>query len=99
MAPRHAPNLAPRLLNKQQAAAYCGICSSVFDAVSSVPPIELKSGLKRWDRHALDRWIDSLDRMTDGIDSLTGLYEPTAPAPSPAGKGSRKCKGGRAQTR
>jgi hypothetical protein len=58
---RHAPSLAPRLLDKGQAAAYCGVCPAVFDTSVKVQPIEIKPGLKRWDRLALDRWIDALD--------------------------------------
>jgi hypothetical protein len=62
MASHHAPNLAPRLLNKSQAAAYCGMCVSVFDATCPVACVEPKPGLRRWDRLSLDVWIDSLDK-------------------------------------
>jgi hypothetical protein len=62
MAKRHAPNLPPRLLDKGQAAAYCGICPAVFDSVCNVRAIEMRPGLRRWDREALDRWISGLDQ-------------------------------------
>ena len=60
MARRHAPNLAPRMLDKGQAAAYCGMCASVFDALCPVGPVEYKPGMKRYDRGALDAWLDGL---------------------------------------
>jgi hypothetical protein len=66
MMKRHAPNLAPRLLDKGQAAAYCGVCVAVFETSVGVAAIEVKPGLKRWDRHALDRWIDALNGELSG---------------------------------
>ncbi len=51
----------PRLLNLTQAAAYCGVCASVFKQACPVPPVYLCDRIPRYDRFALDRWIDSLD--------------------------------------
>lgn len=56
----HAPNLAPRLLTKTQAAAYCGVCISVFDQACPVQPTLLLDRISRYDRFALDKWIDGL---------------------------------------
>lgn len=55
---------APRLLNKTQAAAYCGLSIARFDAVCPVAPCVLGVGdrMKRWDIHRLDTWLDNLSR-------------------------------------
>jgi len=52
----------PRLLLKQQAAAYCGVCPSVFEKACPVQPIQLLDRIPRWDRFALDAWIDGLTK-------------------------------------
>jgi hypothetical protein len=59
---KHRPTIAPRLLTKQDAAAYLGICGATFDRVCPVTPIALGEGdrLLRFDVQALDRFIDSL---------------------------------------
>lgn len=56
-----ARNLQPRLLSRKDAAAYCGMCPASFDRVCTVTPINV--GLKHplYDRHKLDRWIDTLE--------------------------------------
>ena len=51
----------PRLLNQRQAAAYCGLCISNFVKVCPIQPVNLLSRIPRYDRYALDRWIDTLD--------------------------------------
>jgi hypothetical protein len=55
-------HISPRLLNKGQAAAYCGISASIFAAVCPVRAIALGAGarLQRYDVRNLDAWIDSL---------------------------------------
>ena|SRR5689334_14770728 len=57
---RMPAGLTPRLLSRDQAAAYCGISVSHFDATvgSEVPPVRLLNKTVRWDVRALDRWID-----------------------------------------
>lgn len=52
--------LAPRLLTKTEAAAYCGVSVPIFSEVCAVNPISLGEGvrLKRWDVRDLDEWID-----------------------------------------
>jgi hypothetical protein len=57
---KHARNLAPRLLNQQEAASYCGICVAVFKSACPVEPLLIAGRIQRWDRVALDRWIDGL---------------------------------------
>ena len=56
---------APRLLNVQQAAAYCGVSASVFEAWTSVEPLRPEPGGKRklWDIRALDAWLDQLSNL------------------------------------
>ena len=49
----------PRLLSRAQAAAYCGIGESFFDARVPVAPLSI-GDRRLWDRVALDRWIDAL---------------------------------------
>lgn len=59
---RARTQIVPRLLNKQQAAAYCGIGASSFDVICPVQAIALGSGvrLQRYDIKTLDKWIDGL---------------------------------------
>jgi predicted DNA-binding transcriptional regulator AlpA len=52
--------LQPRLLTKQGAAAYCGMSPATFDAICPVKPIRFSERTIRFDRVALDRWIDGL---------------------------------------
>ena len=53
------PLQTPRLLSRQQAAAYCGVGLETFDDYRRrgiVPgPI---SGTNRWDRKLIDMWLD-----------------------------------------
>jgi hypothetical protein len=51
----------PRLLTQGQAAAYCGVCAAVFKQACPVQPIRMLDRIARYDRHALDRWIDSFE--------------------------------------
>ena len=57
--------VAPRLLTKQEAAAYCGVSVPVFDQVCTVQPVALAKGrdrLLRYDVLDLDAWIDRRKR-------------------------------------
>lgn len=56
------PILAPRLLTRQQAAAYCGVSVPTFNVLCPVRAIALGSGkrLERYDIRSLDGWIDTL---------------------------------------
>ncbi|KQS74188.1 hypothetical protein ASG25_01880 [Rhizobium sp. Leaf384] len=56
--------VAPRLLTKSQAAAYCGLSVSTFSGVCPVRAIALGEGVRmhRYDVRDLDTWIDSFKR-------------------------------------
>ena len=62
-----------RLLTRQGAADYCSISIPTFEALCPIPPICLGDNkrLARWDKKALDIWIDQLsgfaspDQITD----------------------------------
>lgn len=51
--------LTPRLLSREQAAAYCGISPNHFDAHVAlyVAPIAF-GGRRLWDIQLIDRWLD-----------------------------------------
>jgi hypothetical protein len=53
----------PRLLNQRQAAAYCGLCVSNFIKACPIEPVQLLDRIPRYDRFALDRWIDSFNKQ------------------------------------
>ena len=68
---RRVSRVEPRLLLKQDAAAYCGVCLSVFEKACPVKPIQLLNRIPRWDRFALDAWIDGLTKSeVDELDPL-----------------------------
>ena len=54
--------IAPRLLTREQAAAYCGVSVPTFMATCPVEPIALgdRKRLSRYDIHALDQWINEI---------------------------------------
>lgn len=54
--------IVPRLLTRQEAAAYCGVSVPTFAVICPVKAIALGNGkrLERFDRVSLDGWIDSL---------------------------------------
>lgn len=85
--PRHS--IEPRLLTKEQAASYCGISTPVFSDKCPVQPVALGEGdrLRRWDRAALDAWIDTLYKRveTSEIDWISRVVE--------GGNGSRARQG------
>ena len=62
------PLQTPRLLSRQQAAAYCGVSLETFDDYRRrgiVPgPI---SGTNRWDKKLIDIWLDK----ASGIEAST----------------------------
>jgi hypothetical protein len=61
--------IRPRLLNKEQAARYCGVGPVTFDAICPVRVIALGAGirLRRYDIVSLDKWIDSLSESRSVI--------------------------------
>lgn len=58
----------PRMLTQAQAAAYCGICAEVFKKACPVIPIKMLNRIPRYDRHDLDRWLDSLSAFRAPLD-------------------------------
>jgi hypothetical protein len=52
----HAP---PRLLNRDDAATYCGMSGPTFASECPVIPIKIRTRVL-YDRLQIDRWIDSL---------------------------------------
>jgi len=62
--------LTPRLLNRDQSAAYCGVIAETFEAHIRpyVRPLEI--GTRRlWDIKALDRWLDQRSGLTQAVRS------------------------------
>lgn len=53
------PDAWPRLMPIETAARYLGISRNHFLAHVKVPAVRLGRAV-RWDRAALDRWVDSL---------------------------------------
>jgi predicted DNA-binding transcriptional regulator AlpA len=58
------PTLAPRLINREAAAAYVGVSPTTFDAMvkeGTMPkPRRLRGKRKAWDVRALDAAVDNL---------------------------------------
>lgn len=56
----------PRMLSREQAAAYLGVSPTLFDAevAQGIWPQPIRRGAKggrvTWDRHALDRALDAI---------------------------------------
>ena len=53
------PSQSPRLLTRQQAAAYCGVTPDTFDVYRrrGIVPDPIP-GTSRWDRKLIDIWLD-----------------------------------------
>jgi predicted DNA-binding transcriptional regulator AlpA len=54
--------ILPRILRAELAALYCGVGPSTFRAevgAGRAPqPVHMTDGVKGWDRHDLDQWIE-----------------------------------------
>lgn len=64
--------LAPRGLSRDQAAAYIGVSSGLFDVMlidGRMPRPKQINGRKVWDRHQLDRAFAALPDDTGAVDS------------------------------
>ena len=60
-----------RMLDRKEAAAYCGRSVKRFEAECPVAPIRFPNGDKRHDMRDLDAWLDSLKAGTDeGADAI-----------------------------
>ena len=70
------PGLSPRLLSREQAAAYCGVSPTHFSETigTEVGPVRVRSAV-RWDRVALDRWIDRQMRLYNADNRQRSIAE------------------------
>lgn len=63
-------HISPRLLTAHQAAAYVGYKSTEVLKRIPVRPVVLadgKASANRWDRSAIDRWIDGLSGVQPNV--------------------------------
>lgn len=75
---RLPPNIAPRGLSREEAAAYVGLSPSAFaDQVAArALPQAIKWGRRAvWDRRALDVALDRLSGLTEGSDEQAAIGE------------------------
>lgn len=69
----------PRLLSREQAAAYCGMSPPSFNEHVKVKPLSF--GRRRlYDRRDLDAWIDSRRETRTGVDWLAAYDDHHAPS-------------------
>ncbi|MDX2274362.1 MAG: hypothetical protein NW206_02840 [Hyphomonadaceae bacterium] len=78
----------PRLMRRETAAAYCDMSPDQFDRQCPVPAKDQGWRGLRWDRAALDRWIDNLPdkplkAVASGGPALDGGVHIGADAPPP----------------
>lgn len=68
--------LVPRLLNRDAAAAYCGISTAHFSehVGSKVPPIQL-GRRKLWDIRSLDQWLDQQSGLIELVQPVDHWLE------------------------
>ena len=61
------PDRPPRLLTRQQAAAYCGVSVGTFNHVCRVRPVALGAGarMERFDIVEIDKWISNFHVKKD----------------------------------
>lgn len=59
MTARARQSVEPRLLSREQAAAYCGVSVPLFTSQCPVIPLKLRSRVL-YDRTQIDRWLDTL---------------------------------------
>ncbi|MFT4251657.1 MAG: hypothetical protein QM608_04145 [Caulobacter sp.] len=66
----------PRLLNAKEAARYLGYeTTSVLANIPVKPLVMTATGQgvsKRWDRHAIDRWLDDVGGLTSSVSATAG---------------------------
>ena len=55
--------LLPRLMRREHVAVYITISVSKWDSLQGLPgvpkPVEVIDGVKHWDRHDIDQWIEA----------------------------------------
>ena len=66
--------LEKRMLNQSEASAYLGLSHNDFKTICTIRPVEWKPGKYRWDKHDLDKLIDS-SKMGDRQVSVSALLE------------------------
>jgi len=68
---KECAKIVPRLLTREQAAAYCNVSAPTFSTICPVTPIALNQSKKltRYDLRLLDKWIDGLARADTLTDS------------------------------
>lgn len=59
--------IEPRFMLKTDAARYCGMNAMQFGRLCPVPAVRLADKMLRWDRQALDRWMDGLTKTTENM--------------------------------
>lgn len=62
--PSGSPSRWPRLLDRRDAAEYCGVSVNHFLTYCPVTPVGLGSK-KLWDRYVIDNWLDRLNSAAD----------------------------------
>jgi hypothetical protein len=73
---RLPPGMTPRLLTRDQAAAYCGISPAHFtETIAREVPAVMVRATMRWDVRALDRWIDTKAGLYDGSERQRSIAE------------------------
>ena len=66
----------PRLLSLAEAAHYLRISAKGFPVLCNVRPIKLADGISRYDRNALDIWVDAKTGCDpNGDDDVIGRLE------------------------
>lgn len=70
-----ARRIEPRLLSKKDAAAYCAMSLPTFERLCPVNPVELGVRGYRYDRRALDRWIDGLNSTHPPKKNWLGAFD------------------------
>lgn len=65
--------MTPRLLNTEQAAAYCGVGRELFEQRVGVAPLKLFGSRILYDRVALDRWLDSQSGLPSNAPTGSGV--------------------------
>lgn len=73
MREKHLPRgMIPRLLSRDEAAAYCGVSPNMFEEHVGVPSIKAFGARRLWDRIALDLWLDRESGITEAMPKRIG---------------------------
>lgn len=66
------PGMTPRLLSRDEAAAYCGVSPNMFEEHVGVPAFKGFGSRRLWDRIALDLWLDRESGITEAMPKRVG---------------------------